>query len=99
MSFGDLEEGFQELFCVHGMIVFVLWRVYVVVFIDNDADDALSTVFLTLAAVVMVGVVAGILTSTKTYPFDFGAVQKPHESYNGINVRLRYFVRMTITRQ
>jgi len=42
---------------------------------------------------------AGDLTGDKVFPFDFASVEKPYESYNGINVRLRYFVRVTISRQ
>lgn len=34
----------------------------------------------------------------QTYPFDFSATEKPHESYHGLNVRLRYFIRVTVTR-
>eukprot|EP00736_Rhodelphis_marinus_P001835 Rmarinus@m.7832 len=41
----------------------------------------------------------GELTGTKRYPFDFTSVEKMYESYNGINVRLRYFLRATIIRQ
>jgi hypothetical protein len=33
------------------------------------------------------------------YPFDFSSVDKQYESYNGLNVRLRYFLRVTMTRQ
>ena len=40
---------------------------------------------------------AGIMAGTKTYPFEFNG-EKVHESYSGINVRLRYFVRITVTR-
>lgn len=40
---------------------------------------------------------AGTLNATKAYPFEF-STEKPYESYTGINVRLRYFVRVTITR-
>eukprot|EP01033_Poteriospumella_lacustris_P000655 gene655-459_t len=32
-----------------------------------------------------------------TYPFEF-STEKPYESYSGMNVRLRYFIRVTITR-
>jgi vacuolar protein sorting-associated protein 26 len=42
---------------------------------------------------------AGELLGSKQYPFEFTDVDKPHESYDGINVRLRYFVRVTIQRQ
>mmetsp|Transcript_12926 Transcript_12926/g.17008 ORF Transcript_12926/g.17008 Transcript_12926/m.17008 type:complete len:298 (-) Transcript_12926:92-985(-) len=40
----------------------------------------------------------GILVGRQQYSFDFTSVEKPHESYNGINVRLRYFVKVTITK-
>lgn len=40
---------------------------------------------------------AGQLSRGKTYPFEF-TTEKPYETYSGINVRLRYFVRVTITR-
>ena len=33
---------------------------------------------------------AGALTESKAYPFDFTGVEKAHETYNGVNVRLRY---------
>lgn len=35
----------------------------------------------------------------RKYTFDFSNVEKTYESYNGINVRLFYVVRVTITRQ
>lgn len=41
----------------------------------------------------------GELTSSKTYKFDFQQVEKPYESYTGTNVRLRYFLRVVITRR
>ncbi|KAJ8601076.1 hypothetical protein CTAYLR_009731 [Chrysophaeum taylorii] len=40
----------------------------------------------------------GVLLRDQRYAFDFGNVEKPYESYNGLNVRLRYFVRVTVTR-
>lgn len=40
---------------------------------------------------------ASSLDSNKTYPFEF-STEKPYECYSGINVRLRYLVRVTITR-
>jgi hypothetical protein len=33
-----------------------------------------------------------------TFPFEFLNAEKQYESYNGINVRLRYFLRVVITR-
>jgi hypothetical protein len=41
---------------------------------------------------------AGEITGNNEYPFEFAKVEKLHESYNGINVRLRYFLRVTVTR-
>ncbi|GAM19192.1 hypothetical protein SAMD00019534_023670, partial [Acytostelium subglobosum LB1] len=41
---------------------------------------------------------AGELVENKTFQFDFLNVEKQYESYNGTNVRLRYFVRLTIGR-
>lgn len=40
----------------------------------------------------------GVLSSVTQYPFDFSNAEKPYESYNGLNVRLRYFIRVTVTR-
>mmetsp|Transcript_13550 Transcript_13550/g.40367 ORF Transcript_13550/g.40367 Transcript_13550/m.40367 type:complete len:299 (+) Transcript_13550:230-1126(+) len=40
----------------------------------------------------------GALAQTTQYPFDFSNAEKPYESYNGLNVRLRYFIRVTVTR-
>jgi len=41
----------------------------------------------------------GEVQGSKAYPFEFTGVEKQYESYDGINVRLRYFVRVTIMRQ
>jgi len=41
---------------------------------------------------------AGELTEKKDFEFNFADAEKQYESYNGINVRLRYFVRLTIKR-
>ncbi|EGC29242.1 hypothetical protein DICPUDRAFT_159202 [Dictyostelium purpureum] len=41
---------------------------------------------------------AGELTENKEFTYDFLNVEKQYESYNGTNVRLRYFVRLTIGR-
>ncbi|KAI5603118.1 hypothetical protein POPTR_001G222500v4 [Populus trichocarpa] len=42
--------------------------------------------------------VPGELYERKTYPFEFSTVEMPYESYNGVNVRLRYILKMTISR-
>ncbi|KAI9735198.1 MAG: Vacuolar protein sorting-associated protein 26 [Cirrosporium novae-zelandiae] len=41
----------------------------------------------------------GDLQHPQTFPFNFKNVEKPYESYNGINVKLRYFVRVTVSRR
>lgn len=39
----------------------------------------------------------GTMTQSKSYNFEF-STEKPYESYSGLNVRLRYFIRVTVTR-
>ena len=41
---------------------------------------------------------AGTLASSKSFPFEFSA-EKPFETYSGLNVRLRYFLKVTVTRK
>ena len=41
----------------------------------------------------------GDLQHPQTFDFNFKNVEKQYESYNGINVRLRYFVRATVSRR
>ncbi|CAH8833603.1 unnamed protein product [Trichobilharzia szidati] len=41
----------------------------------------------------------GILSHSTSYPFEFLRVEKPYESYCGTNVRLRYFLRVTIQKR
>ncbi|KAK9458805.1 vacuolar protein sorting-associated protein 26-domain-containing protein [Lipomyces oligophaga] len=41
----------------------------------------------------------GELVHPESYEFEFRNVEKQFESYNGINVRLRYFVRVTVGRR
>lgn len=40
----------------------------------------------------------GTLTATKTYRFEFTNVEKSYDTYSGINVKLRYFLRVSIVR-
>eukprot|EP00929_Paragymnodinium_shiwhaense_P016625 TRINITY_DN125137_c0_g1_i1.p1 TRINITY_DN125137_c0_g1~~TRINITY_DN125137_c0_g1_i1.p1 ORF type:complete len:301 (+),score=86.70 TRINITY_DN125137_c0_g1_i1:166-1068(+) len=40
----------------------------------------------------------GALYESKQYKFKFGAVDKQNETYSGINVRMRYFVRLIVQR-
>jgi len=41
----------------------------------------------------------GEMRQAQTFDFHFKNVEKQHESYQGINVKLRYFVRLTISRR
>jgi vacuolar protein sorting-associated protein 26 len=41
---------------------------------------------------------AGILSESKEYSFEFENVEKQHESYNGINIALNYYLKVTIQR-
>ncbi|KAF4632408.1 hypothetical protein G7Y89_g5711 [Cudoniella acicularis] len=41
----------------------------------------------------------GDLQHPQTFDFNFKNVEKQYESYSGINVRLRYFVRVTVSRR
>lgn len=41
----------------------------------------------------------GDLQHPQTFDFEFKNVEKQYESYNGINVKLRYFVRVTVSRR
>ncbi|KAM1254203.1 hypothetical protein ACFX2J_041985 [Malus domestica] len=42
--------------------------------------------------------VPGEIYERKTYPFEFSTVEMPYETYNGVNVRLRYVLKITISR-
>uniref|UniRef100_A0A8C7TS17 VPS26, retromer complex component A n=1 Tax=Oncorhynchus mykiss TaxID=8022 RepID=A0A8C7TS17_ONCMY len=41
----------------------------------------------------------GELTQNRSYDFEFTQVEKPYESYVGTNVRLRYFLKVTVMRR
>jgi len=41
----------------------------------------------------------GELTQNTSFDFEFNQVEKPYECYTGANVRLRYFIRVTIVRR
>ncbi|CAB4038494.1 vacuolar sorting-associated 26B-like, partial [Paramuricea clavata] len=42
---------------------------------------------------------AGVMTENSTFDFEFLNVEKPYETYTGTNVRLRYFLKVTISRR
>lgn len=41
----------------------------------------------------------GDLKNTENFPFEFRNVEKMYESYRGINVRLRYYIKVTVSRK
>lgn len=41
----------------------------------------------------------GVLTDNQTYNFEFKKSEKQFESYNGIMVRIRYFINVTVNKQ
>ncbi|KAJ7357584.1 Vacuolar protein sorting-associated protein 26A [Desmophyllum pertusum] len=41
----------------------------------------------------------GEMTQSETYDFEFVNVEKPYETYTGANVRLRYFLRVSVIRR
>lgn len=41
----------------------------------------------------------GEITENMAIDFNFPSVDKPHESYNGVNVKLRYFLRLTVIKR
>nr|KJB23894.1 hypothetical protein B456_004G121900 [Gossypium raimondii] len=42
--------------------------------------------------------VPGDIYERKTYPFEFSTVEMPYETYNGANLRLRYVLKVTVSR-
>ncbi|CAI5523610.1 unnamed protein product [Closterium sp. Naga37s-1] len=42
--------------------------------------------------------IPGEISQRKIYPFEFQNVEMQYESYNGVNVRLRYILRVTVSR-
>ena len=63
--------------------------------IENLFDKTQSTNFIQLAQELEA---PGTLTDSASYNFAFNRVEKQFETYNGIIVRLRYFVNVIINR-
>lgn len=70
-------------------------RVELIGVIENLYDKQQNSVFLQLVRDLEA---PGALTDNMTYDFAFNRVEKQFESYNGIVVRLRYFVNVVINR-
>jgi vacuolar protein sorting-associated protein 26 len=41
----------------------------------------------------------GEMRNNQSFDFEFKNVEKQYESYHGINVKLRYFIRVTVSRR
>lgn len=70
-------------------------RVELVGMIENLYDKNQNSVFLQLVRDLEP---PGALTDNMTYDFAFNRVEKQFESYNGIVVRLRYYINVVINR-
>ena len=70
-------------------------RVELVGIIENLYDKNQNSIFLQLVRDLEP---PGALTDNMTYDFSFNRVEKQFESYNGIVVRLRYYVNVVINR-
>lgn len=64
--------------------------------IEINNDGIQTNDFLTLAHEVAS---PGELRHPETFQFEFRNVEKPYESYRGINVRLRYYLKVTVSRK
>ncbi|KAJ4985557.1 vacuolar protein sorting-associated protein [Stagonosporopsis vannaccii] len=75
-----------------GTIVSMLTRHGAEMFFDRGNHHEFLSLGQELAA-------PGELQHPQTFDFNFKNVEKQYESYNGINVKLRYFVRVTVSRR
>lgn len=64
--------------------------------IESQLDTITLSDFLSLATELAA---PGQLAQPETYPFEFKNVEKQYESYRGKNVRLRYYVRVVVSRK
>lgn len=70
-------------------------KVELIGIIENLFDKNQSTTFINMAQELEA---PGVLNDSVEYTFQFNGVQKKFESYNGIIVRLRYFINVIINR-
>ena len=61
------------------------------VLFDQDKCPPFVSLTKTIASV-------GSLTESGTFEFEFGNADKPHDSYQGANLALRYYIRATLAR-
>lgn len=64
--------------------------------IETDNDGVKADNFLSLAHELAS---PGELSHPETFLFEFRNVEKPYESYRGVNVRLRYYLKVTVNRK
>lgn len=64
--------------------------------IETNTDSLISSEFLSLATELAS---PSQLTHPETYPFEFKNVEKQYESYRGKNARLRYFIKVIVSRK
>lgn len=64
--------------------------------IETNTDSIVSSEFLTLATELAA---PSQLVHPESYPFEFKNVEKQYESYRGKNVRLRYFIKVSVMRK
>lgn len=64
--------------------------------IDTNTDSIVSSEFLSLATELAA---PSVLSHPETYPFEFKNVEKQYESYRGKNVKLRYYVKVIVSRR
>lgn len=64
--------------------------------IESSLDTVTSSDFLSLATELAAPLQ---ITHPETYPFEFRNVEKQYESYRGKNVKLRYYVRVVVSRK
>ncbi|EGV65662.1 Vacuolar protein sorting-associated protein 26 [Yamadazyma tenuis] len=64
--------------------------------IETSTDSITASEFLTLATELAE---PSVLTHQETYPFEFKNVEKQYESYRGKNVRLRYYIKVSVSRR
>lgn len=64
--------------------------------IESSLDTISSSDFLSLATELAAPL---LISHPESYPFEFRNVEKQYESYRGKNVRLRYYVRVLVSRK
>ncbi|KAK6455743.1 vacuolar protein sorting-associated protein 26-domain-containing protein [Scheffersomyces xylosifermentans] len=64
--------------------------------IETNLDGIISSDFLSLATELAA---PAQLTHPETYPFEFKNVEKQYESYRGKNARLRYYLKVVLSRK